>query len=134
MFFWTSFGVLMVVVHSYPRGTVSSHSPKGTCSGDIRGKFTVTYSSKLFQETKYQAYAERECFELCKMEEPFDSKLYLFSISLALQEGYAAVHLAAMYSREETIRHLVQKKADINAAGGVSVRIQWGKIGGKGQG
>ncbi|XP_050688189.1 serine/threonine-protein phosphatase 6 regulatory ankyrin repeat subunit C-like isoform X2 [Eriocheir sinensis] len=34
------------------------------------------------------------------------------------KEGFAAVHLAAMYSREETIRHLVQKKADINAAGG----------------
>ncbi|XP_069167057.1 serine/threonine-protein phosphatase 6 regulatory ankyrin repeat subunit B [Procambarus clarkii] len=33
-------------------------------------------------------------------------------------EGYAAVHLAALYSREETIRHLVQKKADINATGG----------------
>ncbi|KAG7161085.1 Ankyrin-3-like 5, partial [Homarus americanus] len=33
-------------------------------------------------------------------------------------EGYAAVHLASLYSREETIRHLVQKKADINATGG----------------
>ena len=39
--------------------------------------------------------------------------------SYLLQEGYAAVHLAAMYSREETIRHLVQRKADINAVGGV---------------
>lgn len=37
-----------------------------------------------------------------------------------------------MYSREETIRHLVQKKADINAAGGVSVRIQWGEVGRQG--
>ncbi|XP_042235992.1 serine/threonine-protein phosphatase 6 regulatory ankyrin repeat subunit B-like, partial [Homarus americanus] len=35
------------------------------------------------------------------------------------KEGYAAVHLASLYSREETIRHLVQKKADINATGGV---------------
>ncbi|XP_063885899.1 serine/threonine-protein phosphatase 6 regulatory ankyrin repeat subunit C-like isoform X3 [Scylla paramamosain] len=34
------------------------------------------------------------------------------------KEGFAAVHLAAMYSREETIRHLVQRKADINATGG----------------
>ncbi|XP_042867211.1 serine/threonine-protein phosphatase 6 regulatory ankyrin repeat subunit A-like isoform X3 [Penaeus japonicus] len=34
------------------------------------------------------------------------------------KDGYSAVHLAAMYSREDTIRHLVHKKGDINAIGG----------------
>ncbi|KAL7641412.1 UNVERIFIED_CONTAM: hypothetical protein RMT77_008552 [Armadillidium vulgare] len=34
------------------------------------------------------------------------------------KEGWGAIHLAVMYAREETIRALVHKKADVNATGG----------------
>ncbi|CAL4076985.1 unnamed protein product, partial [Meganyctiphanes norvegica] len=34
------------------------------------------------------------------------------------KDGFTPIHLAAMYSKEDTIRHLIQKKADINATGG----------------
>ena len=44
------------------------------------------------------------------------------------QDGWSAVHLAAMYSREEAIRALVHRKSDINAQGGVSA----GEGGGQG--
>lgn len=47
---------------------------------------------------------------------------------ILFQDGYSAVHLAAMYSREDTIRHLVHKKGDINAIGGVGDVISLSRV------
>lgn len=56
-------------------------------------------------------------------------KKYDIYISFILfQDGYSAVHLAAMYSREDTIRHLVHKKGDINAIGGVGDVISLSRV------
>ena len=39
------------------------------------------------------------------------------------KEHYTTLHLASMYSREDTVKLLLSKKADPTAAGGVSSRV-----------
>lgn len=55
-------------------------------------------------------------------------KKYIYISFILFQDGYSAVHLAAMYSREDTIRHLVHKKGDINAIGGVGDVISLSRV------
>ena len=43
----------------------------------------------------------------------------LFCFILCKKDGRAAIHYAAQYSREDVVRTLINRKADVNIIGGV---------------
>ena len=49
--------------------------------------------------------------------------LYIFSsfLSLYLQDNYNALHLAVLHSREDIVKLLLTKRADITTLAGVSL-------------